>query len=177
MAGTAVLPCGSLGGEGGAQGPRPGTHFSGAGLGTVAQDTVLWGRTPRPKHAGSGVWRKETSSRIGLQGHPAEPPCALSLGTTVGPAPRMVCSSILASPPRVWSQPQAAWERHCSSTPSISAPSLVYIERKRDFSGYVNQAFHLAFSCHGTFSLFCDASDIFLQNSVHCSHCAGWWVT
>lgn len=177
MAGAAVLPCGSLGREGGAQGPRPGTHFSGAGLGTVAQDTVLWGRTPRPKHAGSGVWRKETSPRIGLQGHPAEPPCALSLRTTVGPVSRTVCSSILASPPRVWSQPQAAWERHCSSTPLISAPSSVCIERKRDFSGYVSQAFHLAFSCHGTSSLFCDASDIFLQNSVHCSHCAGWWVT
>lgn len=49
-------------------------------LGTVAQVTVLWGQSPRPKHAGSGVWRKETSPRIGSPGHPTEPPRALSLG-------------------------------------------------------------------------------------------------
>lgn len=99
---------------------------------------------------------------------PLEPLWALSLRRYVAPVWPVL-------PKR--SQPGAAWERPCSSTPSISAPSSVPIERKRAFSGYFSRAFRLAFSCHGTSSLFCDASDIFLQNSVHCSHCAGWWVT
>lgn len=154
-----------LGWGGGAQGPRPGTHFSGAGLwGQWLRSLSSGARAHVPSMPGLECGGRRQAPGLGRQGIPQN---------HHAPCPSDVCRSILASPPWAQSLPRAAWERPCSSTPSIIAPSSVCIERKRAFSGYVSQAFCIAFSCHGTSSLSCDPSDIFLRNSVHCNQCAG----
>ena len=131
VVGVAAVPCGSLAGGGGAQGPLPGTQFSGGGL------RGWWLRT-RSSGAGPHVPSTpglERGGRRQAQGWVA----GASRRTTVRPVPWMEWRSILASPPRARSQTPAAWERPCSSTPSISAPTSVRIEGKRAFSGYVSR--------------------------------------